>query len=63
MTKQHISRDASISFNPKGLSGLRSRRLVNLRAGKFRAANRGKRLEGDARRAVEDRLRLEGQIS
>jgi hypothetical protein len=62
MTKP-ISRQTSISFNPKGLSGLRSRKLSNLRLGKFRAANRGKRLEGEARRAVEDRLRLEGQIS
>jgi hypothetical protein len=55
MTK-HISRDASISFNPKRLSGLQSRR-------RFGAANQGKRLDGDARRAVEDRLRQEGQIS
>ena len=63
MTTKHISRHAAVSFNPKRLSGLQSRRLQNLRAGRFGAANRGKRLEGDARRAVEDRLRQEGQIS
>jgi hypothetical protein len=58
----HISRDASISFNPKGLSGLRSRRLVNLRAGKFRAANRGRRLDDVECRAVETQLRQDGKI-
>jgi hypothetical protein len=61
MTK-HISRDASITFNPKGLSGLRSRKLVNARLGKFRAANRGRRLAADERRTVENQLKQDGRI-
>jgi hypothetical protein len=63
MTKQPAGRFAAIGMNPKRLAGLQSRRLQRLRAGRFRAANRGKRLEGEARRAVEDRLRLEGRIA
>jgi hypothetical protein len=62
MTKP-ISQFSSINLNPGRLAGLRSRKLTNLRLGKFRAASRGKRLEGEARRAVVDRLRQEGQIS
>jgi hypothetical protein len=61
MTK-HISRAASISFNPKRLSGLQSRRLQNLRAGRFGAANRGRLLNADERRAVETQLRQDGKI-
>jgi hypothetical protein len=62
MTKP-ISQFSSINANPGRLAGLRSRKLASARLGKFRAANRGKRLEGEARRAVVDRLRLQGQIS
>jgi hypothetical protein len=62
MTK-HISRHAAISFNPKRLSGLQSRRLQNLRAGRFGAANRGRRLNVDECRAVENQMRQEGKIS
>lgn len=61
MTK-HVSRHAALGFNPKGLSGLQSRRLQNLRAGKFRAANRGRRLNADERRAVENQMRQDGKI-
>jgi hypothetical protein len=61
MTK-HISRHAAVSFNPKRLSGLQSRRLQNLRAGRFGAANRGRRLSDEEKRAVENDLKLSGRI-
>jgi hypothetical protein len=59
---KHISRDASISFNPKRLSGLQSRRLQNLRAGRFGAANRGRVLSDEEKRAVENDLKTSGRI-
>jgi hypothetical protein len=62
MTK-HISRHAALSFSPKRLSGLQSRRLQRLRAGRFGAANRGRRLNADECRALENQMRQEGKIS
>jgi hypothetical protein len=61
MTK-HLSRCASVNFNPKRLAGMRSRKLVNLRAGRFGAAGRGRKLDEAERRLVEDQLRQEGKI-
>lgn len=57
-----VSRHAALGFNPKGVSGLQSRRLQTLRAGKFRAANRGRRLDAAERQAVENQMRQEGRI-
>jgi len=62
MSSKHISRHAAVSFNPKGLSGLRSRKLVNARLGRFRAANRGRRLDEQERRVAEQELREQGKI-
>jgi len=62
MSKQHVSRFASIGYSPKRLAGLRSRKLVNSRLGKFRAANRGRRLSDEEKRAVENDLKLSGRI-
>jgi hypothetical protein len=61
MTK-HISLSR---FTPssRGIAGAHSRKLQGMKIGKFGAASKGRRLEGEARRAVTDRLRLEGQIS
>jgi hypothetical protein len=63
MKKQPISQFSSINLNPGRLSGMRSRKLASLRLGKFCAAGPGRRLEGEARRAVEDQMRQEGKIS
>jgi hypothetical protein len=60
--KQPAGRFSGLGYSPKRVAGLQSRRLQRLRAGRFGAANRGKLLEGDARRAVVERLRQEGQI-
>jgi hypothetical protein len=62
MTK-YISRDASISFNPKGLSGQRSRKLVNARLGRFGRANRGRVLSDEEKRAVESDLKRSGRLA
>jgi hypothetical protein len=62
MSKQHVSRFASIGYSPKRLAGLRSRKLVNSQLGKFRAANRGRRLNPDECRAVENQLREQGKL-
>jgi hypothetical protein len=62
MTEQQpISRFAAVGMNPKRLAGLRSRRLQNLK-GRFGAANRGRRLDPNECRAVEQRLREQGKI-
>jgi hypothetical protein len=58
--KTDISRTSAISLNPKGVSGLQSRRLQSARLGKFRAANRGRSLNAAERAAVEERLRRDG---
>jgi hypothetical protein len=63
MTKQPAGRFAGISMNPRGVSGLQSRRLQNLRAGRFGAANRGRRLNADECRTLENQMRQEGKIS
>jgi hypothetical protein len=62
-TKQHISKFAGLGMNQNRLAGPQSRRLQNLRAGRFGAANKGRQLDGAARQAVENRLRQEGRIS
>jgi hypothetical protein len=62
MTRQPISRFAALSYSPGRLAGMRSRKLVNARLGKFRAANRGRRLGPDEIRAVENQLKLDGRI-
>jgi len=59
---QHVSRYAAISLDPKRLSGMRSRRLVNLRAGRFGRANRGRRLNADECRVIENQMRQDGKI-
>jgi hypothetical protein len=58
--KTDISRTSSLWLNPKGVSGLQSRRLHSGRLGKFRAANRGHSLNATERAAVEDELRSKG---
>jgi hypothetical protein len=60
--KQPISSFAPLGYSPNRLSGLRSRKLVNARLGRFRAANRGRRLNADEIRAVENQLKLDGRI-
>jgi hypothetical protein len=62
MKKQPISQFSSINANPGRLAGLRSRKLVNARLGRFRAANKGHRLSADEIRAVENQLRQDGRI-
>jgi hypothetical protein len=61
-TKQHVSRFASIGYSPKRLAGLRSRKLVNSQLGKFRAANRGRRLDAQEILTIENLLREQGKI-
>ena len=60
---KHVSRHAAVTFNPKGLAGLRSRKLVNARLGRFRAANKGRRLDSSEIRRIENQMRQEGKIS
>jgi hypothetical protein len=57
------ARAADIGFNPKGLAGLQSRRLRGLRAGKFGAATKGRRLTADECRAIEDQMRRAGALN
>jgi hypothetical protein len=59
---QTISRFAALSMNPKRLAGPQSRRLQRLKAGRFGAANRGRRLNDLERRTVEAQLRQHGKI-
>lgn len=61
-TKQHVSRFAAISYSPKRLAGPQSRRIQSLRAGRFGAAGRGRKLDEAERRLVESQLRQEGKI-
>jgi hypothetical protein len=44
--------------NPKG----RSRKIIAMQCGKFRAANRGRVLDAAERAAIEERLRSEGRL-
>jgi hypothetical protein len=51
-TKQPIGRFSGLGLNPKRLAGPQSRRLQRLRAGRFGAAGRGRKLDDAERRAV-----------
>lgn len=62
MSKQHTSRFASISYSPKRLAGLRSRKLVNSQLGRFGRANRGRVLGAEECRAIETQLREQKRI-
>jgi hypothetical protein len=57
--KQHISKFAGLGINR--VAGLQSRKLQRLQ-GSFGAANRGRRLNADECRAVENQLREQGKL-
>jgi hypothetical protein len=57
------TRIADLGFNAKGIGGLQTRRLRALRAGKFGAAGKPRRLTIGECTAVESQMRREGRLS
>jgi hypothetical protein len=58
----HVARISSLGFNPRGVSGIQSRRLRALKAGRFGPANRGRRLSDEERLAVAEQMQRDGVI-
>jgi hypothetical protein len=59
-----IKRQSLSRFTPltRGLAGAKSRKLQNMRVGRFGAASRGRRLSAHERLAAESQLRQDGKI-
>ena len=56
------TRIADLSFNPKGVGGLQTRRLRALK-GKFGAAGKARQLNDEDRERVEAQMRRAGQLN